>query len=120
MEVTINGLKIQIEGASDAQVFFDQETNTVKVQVKQKVVEKIKIVEVKGKNKVQFVPVPPVAVPVPPVAVPVPVQPIPWKPYFPWNKWERWTLCEPNQIIGTTTGTNTPATSGFITTTTTK
>jgi hypothetical protein len=113
MEVTINGLKIQIEGASDAQVFFDQETNTVKVQVKQKVVEKIKIVEVKGKDKVQFVPVPP-------VAVPVPVQPIPWKPYFPWNKWERWTLCEPNQIIGTTTGTNTPATSGFITTTTTK
>jgi hypothetical protein len=106
MEVTINGLKIQIDGANDAQVFFDQETNTVKVQVKQKVVEKIKVVEVKGKDKVQFVPTP----------VPVP-QPV-WKPYFPWNNWERWTLCGPNQVIGTTTGTNTPATSGFITTTT--
>ena len=109
MEVTINGLKVQIEGAGDAQVFFDQETNTIKVQVKQKVVEKIKVVEVKGKEKIKYVPTP-----APPVIVPQPF-PVPWKPYYPWTDWNRWTLCGPNQVITTTTTGHTgPHTSGFV------
>lgn len=102
MEVTINGMKIQIEGANDAQVFFDQETNTVKVQVQQKIIEKIKVVEVKGKDTVQFIPAP--------VVQPFPLPVVPWKPYFPWNNWERWMVCGPNQVVTTTTTNNT----GFI------
>lgn len=82
MEVTINGLKIQIEGAGDPQVYFDQDTQTVKIQVKQKVIEKIKVVEIKGKDTVKYVPTPPIVV----------SPPWPPKPYYPWDNWHKWQI----------------------------
>jgi len=95
MEITINGLKVQVEGA-ESQFFFDPETNTLKVQVKQKVVEKIKIVNVPGKETVKVVASPP-------VVINQPVFPHPYKPYYPWPHWEKWSLCTHGQVIRTTT-----------------
>lgn len=101
MDVTINGLKIQVEGAGDAQVFFDAETNTVKIQVKEKVVETIKVVKAKPETKTVFVPQ------VVPQPYPVPVKP--WTPYYPWPGWNNWTTCRSGVVINTS---NTATTGG--------
>lgn len=95
MEVTINGLKIQVEGEADSQVFFDAETNTLKIQVKEKVIETIKVL--KPQTKTVFVP----QVQMVPQPYPVPVKP--WQPYQPWPGWGNWRHCTSGTVITTTT-----------------
>lgn len=86
--LTVNGTNIVIDG--DAQVFFDQETNTLRILTKEKVIEKVKVIETKAKKT--FVPV--FAKPKP---VFVPVVPAPWRPF---PDWERYTLCYNGSVLG--------------------
>lgn len=103
MEIIINGLKIQIEGADNPQFVVDKDTNTIRIDVKPivketiKVVEKVKIVEVQGPEriKIKYVPSPS------PVWPTVPQKPVYYDPNvspYPYTIWST-TSHSRNKIV---------------------
>ena len=83
--LTINGMNVVVDG--EAQVFFDAESNTLRILTKERVVEKVKVI--KSKPNTVWVEKP----------VYVPVQPVPHVPWRPWDDWQKYTLCHTGTTI---------------------